>query len=54
MFQAGEGYSGYFNLRGYRDIDTENTPKSTAILATLVFSPAAPTPPTPRRPMFVK
>jgi hypothetical protein len=54
MFQAGEGYTGYFNLRGYRDIDTENRTKSTAILATLVFSPAAPTPAAPRRPIFVK
>src|SRR6187401_3558378 len=35
-------------------ISTSNRPKNTTILATLVFSPAAQTPPTPRGPMFVK
>jgi len=54
MFEAGPGYSGYFNLRGYRDIETENRPKSTTIFATLVISPAAPAPPTPRNPKIVK
>ena len=33
MFEAAPGYSDYFNLRGYRDIETDNRPKSTAIFA---------------------
>jgi hypothetical protein len=44
-------HSGYFNLRGYHDIETENRPKSTTIMATFVISPAAPA---PHGPMFVK
>ena len=54
MFKAWEGYSGYLNLRGYRDVDVENRPRGTTIFATLVFSPAAHSPPTPRAPMHVK
>jgi hypothetical protein len=54
MFQAWEGYPGYFNLRGYRELDVENRPRNTTMFATVVFSPAAPTPPTPRGPMYVK
>ena len=54
MFDLNESHSGYFNVRGYRDVETENRAKNTILMATLVISPKAPAPPTPRGPMYVK
>jgi len=54
MFPAWEGYQGYLNIRGYRDIEVENRPKSTTVFVTLALTPAAPAPATPRSPMPVK
>jgi len=38
------GYQGYLNLRGYRDLEVENRPKSWTGWVTLQISPAAPEP----------
>ena len=32
MFEAWEGYSGYLNVRGYRDFGAVNRPTSTTVL----------------------
>ena len=54
LFPAWQGYQGYLNVRGYRDVSTENRPTTSTIMVTLGFSPAAPTAPTPRGPMYTK
>jgi hypothetical protein len=42
FFPAWKGYEGYLNLRGYRDVYTQNRPTTTSALVTLTFTPAAP------------
>ncbi len=54
MFQPGEGYQGYVNLKGYRDFAPENRPDGFTIWATFAVSPAAPEPSQPRSPRIVK
>jgi hypothetical protein len=55
MFEAWEGYSGYANLKGYKEFSAENRAEGWTVWLTLVFSPAAAhTPETPRTPRFVK
>ena len=41
MFPMGEHYSGYLNLRAYRDLETENRPAGYSVWAQFVLSPAA-------------
>jgi hypothetical protein len=41
MFPLGEQYSGYLNLRAYRDLETENRPQGYTVWAQFVLSPAA-------------
>ena len=55
FFPAGEGYTGYLNVRGYADIVTENRAKSTTFMVTLGLAPSAPEQPaTPRGPKHLK
>ena len=55
FFPAGEGYTGYLNVRGYADIVTENRSKSTTFMVTLGLTPSAPeVPTTPRGPRHLK
>ena len=55
FFPAGEGYTGYLNVRGYADIVTENRSKSTTFMVTLGLTPSAPEhPATPRGPKHLK
>jgi hypothetical protein len=54
FFPAGQGYQGYLNVRAYWDVSTENRPTTNTVMVTLAFTPAAPTPPTPRGPMYTK
>ena len=55
FFPAFEGYTGYLNLRGYRDVVTENRPTTQTVMLTLSFAPSAPEhPTTPRGPKYTK
>jgi hypothetical protein len=55
FFPAGEGYTGYLNLRGYWDVATENRPTNRTVLVTLGFTPSTPEPPpTPGSQIHVK
>ena len=55
MFKAWEGYSGYVNLKGYREFGVENRAEGWSGWVTLVFSPATPEPSTATtRPRIVK
>ena len=47
MFKAWEGYSGYANLKGYKEFGVENRAEGYSVWFTLVFSPAAPETHTP-------
>lgn len=54
MFQAWEGYSGYINVKGYKEFDVKNRAEGWSAWVTLVFSPAAPEAPTPQTRRVVK
>jgi hypothetical protein len=41
MFKAWEGYSGYANLKGYKEFGVENRAEGYSVWFALVFSPAA-------------
>jgi hypothetical protein len=41
LFPLGTGHQGYLNLRGYRDLATENRPSGWTALVTFAISPAA-------------
>ncbi len=49
-----EGYQGYLNLRGYRDLETENRPSGYSTWATFSIAPAAPEPPPAASPIVRK
>lgn len=42
IFQVGEGYQGYVNLKGYKEFGHENRPEGWNVWLTLAFSPAPP------------
>jgi hypothetical protein len=43
-----EGYQGYLNVRGYKDLDVENRPNTWTAWVTFAVSPAAPEPASPK------
>ena len=47
-------HQGYLNLKGYKEFGAEHRPEGWNVWLTFVISPAAPTPPTPSRPMITK
>ena len=53
FFPAGNGYTGYLNVRSYWDVVTENRPTTNTVMVTLGFTPSAPekpsTPTGPKR-----
>ena len=44
MIPMSDGYQGYLNVRGYKDLETENRPNSWSTWVTFSVSPAAPAP----------
>jgi hypothetical protein len=46
--------AGYLNLKAYGEFANENRPAGWNLWLTFNVSPAAPTPPTPSKPMFTK
>jgi len=42
IFPVSEGYQGYLNLRGYRDLEVENRPQGWTAWVTFAVSPAPP------------
>ncbi|WP_082905769.1 transporter [Bradyrhizobium centrolobii] len=44
IFPVAEGYQGYLNLKGYRDLDVENRPQGWTAWVTFAVSPAPPEP----------
>ena len=54
IFPMGDKLQGYLNLKGYGEFANANRPAGWNVWLTFQISPAAPTPPTPSRPMFTK
>ncbi|MCP3374471.1 hypothetical protein NLM23_36130 [Bradyrhizobium cajani] len=42
MIPMSDGYQGYLNVRGYKDLEVENRPKSWSTWVTFSVSQAAP------------
>jgi hypothetical protein len=42
IFPISEGYQGYLNLRGYKDLEVENRPQGWTAWVTFAVSPAPP------------
>ena len=45
---------GYLNLKGYAEFDAHDRPSGYNVWLTFAISPAAPTPPAPKAPMYRK
>ncbi|WP_454621797.1 SphA family protein [Bradyrhizobium cenepequi] len=48
IFPVTQGYEGYLNLRGYKDLSVENRPEGWTTLVTFAISPAPPEPASPK------
>jgi hypothetical protein len=54
IFPVGQGYHGVLNLKGYKDLDTENRPQGWTAWVVLGISPAPPNESAPMTPMVHK
>ena len=54
IFPVAQGYQGYLNLKGYKDLAVENRPEGWTAWVTLAISPAPPSEAPPMTPMIRK